>query len=126
MSWLVLLFRETWSVTRIGISTLPQRLASSSVVVVGIAGVVGVLVALLAMGAGFENALRKTGTEDTALVMQSGSQSEIDSVMDHDTYAIISQAPEVLRSGQGQPIASAELITAVSLPKRKTGLDASI
>jgi len=118
--------RLTWFITEIGLATIPQRLASSSVVVVGIAGVVGVLVALLAMGAGFENALRQTGTEDTALVTQSGSQSEIDSVMDHDTYAIISQAPQVLRNGQGQPIASAELITAVSLPKRKTGLDASI
>jgi putative ABC transport system permease protein len=118
--------RQTWSITEIGLATIPQRLASSSVVVVGIAGVVGVLIALLAMGAGFESALRKTGTDDTALVVQNGSQSEIDSVMDHDTGAIISQAPQVLKNAQGHPIASPELITAVSLPKKRSGFDASI
>lgn len=37
------------SVAAVGISTLTQRLGSSAVIVVGIAGVVGVLVALLAM-----------------------------------------------------------------------------
>ncbi len=39
--------RQAASVTRVGVSTLTQRLGASSVVVVGIAGVVGVLVALL-------------------------------------------------------------------------------
>ena len=42
--------RQAASVTAVGISTLRQRLGSSSVVIIGIAGVVGVLVALLAMG----------------------------------------------------------------------------
>ena len=42
--------RQAWSVARVGVATIPQRLPSSSVVVFGIAGVVGVLVALLAMG----------------------------------------------------------------------------
>ena len=39
--------RQALQVTRVGIATLPQRLGSSSVILVGIAGVVGVLVALL-------------------------------------------------------------------------------
>src|SRR5579863_1617748 len=55
--------QQAWSVTRVGIATIPQRLGSSSVVVVGIAGVVGVLVALLAMAAGFETKLRERGTD---------------------------------------------------------------
>ena len=37
--------RQAWSVTKVGIATIPQRLGSSSVIVIGIAGVVGVLVA---------------------------------------------------------------------------------
>ena len=45
--------RQAWSVTEVGLATIPQRLGASSVVVVGIAGVVAVLVALLAMAAGF-------------------------------------------------------------------------
>ena len=53
--------RQTWSVTEVGLATIPQRLGSSSVVIVGIAGVVGVLVALLAMAVGFEATLKQTG-----------------------------------------------------------------
>ena len=45
--------------TEVGLATIPQRLGAASVVVVGIAGVVAVLVALLAMAAGFEAALKR-------------------------------------------------------------------
>ena len=40
---------------------VPSRLGSSSVIVVGIAGVVGVLVAILSMATGFRLALNSTG-----------------------------------------------------------------
>ena len=53
--------RQAWSATAVGISTIPQRLGSSSVVIVGIAGVVGVLVAMLAMAEGFRSTLQQTG-----------------------------------------------------------------
>src|SRR5579883_2689785 len=58
-AWLLLTRsgRQAWSVTGLGIATVPQRLGPSSVVVVGIAGVVGVLVALLAMAQGFQSTL---------------------------------------------------------------------
>src|SRR5579862_5521028 len=77
--------RQVWSVTRIGIATIPQRLGSSSVVVVGIAGVVAVLVAMLSMAQGFAVTLKETGTDDTAIVMRAGAQTELNSVIDHDT-----------------------------------------
>jgi putative ABC transport system permease protein len=126
MSWLVLLFRETWSVTRIGISTLPQRLGSSAVVVIGIAGVVGVLVALLAMGAGFEHVLKQTGSDDAVMILRAGAESEATSTLDLDTVAVISQAPQVLRDAEGRPVISAEQLLVASLPTRNSGLDASI
>src|SRR5436190_16893631 len=50
--------------TRIGIAGLPQRWGASSVIVIGIAGVVGVLVAMLAMGEGFKATLSNTGGTD--------------------------------------------------------------
>jgi len=64
--------QQTWSVTKVGVATIPQRLGASAVVVAGIAGVVGVLVAILAMGAGFERTLKQTGSDDTAIVLQAG------------------------------------------------------
>ena len=45
--------RLALAATRVGIASLPQRWGASSVIIVGIAGVVGVLVAMLAMGEGF-------------------------------------------------------------------------
>ncbi len=86
--------QQSWSVTKVGIATIPQRLGSSSVVVVGIAGVVGVLVALLSMAAGFETTLRSTGTDDTVIVMRAGAQTEINSVVDHDTAVVVTQAAQ--------------------------------
>jgi putative ABC transport system permease protein len=118
--------RQTRSVIRIGIATTPQRLGSSAVVVVGIAGVVGVLVALLAMGAGFEQILKQTGADDTVIVLHSGAESEATSTLDNDTVGIISQAPQVLRGADGQPVVSGEQLIVASLPTRSTGLEASI
>ncbi|HET9389643.1 MAG TPA: ABC transporter permease [Steroidobacteraceae bacterium] len=117
---------QTWSVTQVGIATIPQRLGSASVVVVGIAGVVGVLVALLAMGAGFAATLRQSGSDDTAIVIRAGAQTEINSVLDHDTATLVSQAPQVLKNAQGEPIASPELVVVASLPKKASGLDANV
>jgi putative ABC transport system permease protein len=118
--------QQSWSVTKVGIATIPQRLGSSSVVVVGIAGVVGVLVALLAMAAGFETTLRETGTDNTVIVIRGGAQTELNSVVDHDTAVVVSQAAQVLRNPSGQAIASPEILVVASLPKRSDGLDANV
>lgn len=118
--------RQAWSATQVGISTIPQRLGSSSVVVVGIAGVVGVLVALLAMAAGFAATLRQSGSDDTAIVLRAGAQTELNSVLGHDTVVLVSQQPQVRQTAAGQPIASSELVVVAALPKRSTGLDANV
>lgn len=128
VAWMALtrIGQQTWSVAWVGIATIPQRLGASVVVVVGIAGVVGVLVALLAMGAGFEATLKQTGADDTAIVMQAGAQSESSSSISHDTAALVSQAPQVLKNAQGHPVASPELLVVASLPKRKAGQAANV
>ncbi len=118
--------RQAWSATQVGIATIPQRLGSSSVVVVGIAGVVGVLVALLAMAAGFAATLKQGGNEDTAIVLRAGAQSELNSVISHETVTLVAQQPQVQRNTAGQPIASGELVVVAALPKRSTGLDANV
>ncbi|WP_333681246.1 FtsX-like permease family protein [Dyella sp.] len=108
--------RQAASVTGVGISTLRQRLGSSSVVIIGIAGVVGVLVALLAMGEGYSETLRKTGSDDTAIVLRGGSASEVSSVMNRDSIVVINQAAGVARDSQGKPITSGEIVVAANLP----------
>ncbi len=118
--------RQTWSVAQVGILTIPQRRGASLVVVVGIAGVVGVLVAVLAMAEGFEAVLKQTGNDDTVIVMRGGAQTEINSVLDHDSAVLIAQMPQVRRDLAGVPIASPELVVVAALPKRSTGLDANV
>ncbi len=127
-AWLLLTRtgRQAWSVTELGIATLPQRLGASSVVVVGIAGVAGVLVALFAMAQGFQATLAQTGSDDAAIVLRANSQTELNSVLDHDATVIIGGEPQVARDANGQPIASPELVVVASLPKRSTGLDANV
>lgn len=128
IAWLALtrVGRQTWSVTEVGMSTVPQRLGAASVVVVGIAGVVGVLVALLSMAQGFQATLMETGSDDTVVVLRGGSQTELNSGLDHDTTVIVSNEPQVKRDAQGQPIASPELVVIASLPKKSTGTDANV
>ena len=108
--------RQAASVTAVGISTVRQRLGSSAVIVIGIAGVVGVLVALLAMGEGYSEELRKTGSADTAIVLRGGSDAEVTSSLDRDSILAIEQAKGIARDPQGEPIASPELVVAASLP----------
>lgn len=115
--------RQAASVTHVGISTLGQRLGSSAVIVIGIAGVVGVLVALLAMGEGYAETLRKSGSADTAIVMRGSSASVVMSVLDHDSVVLIPQAPGIARDAKGQPVASPELVVAANLPLKGGSAD---
>ena len=108
--------RQAASVANVGISTLRQRLGSSAVVVVGIAGVVGVLVALLAMAEGYSETLRKTGSLDTAIVLRGGSAAEVTSGLDHDSIVQIAQTAGIARNAKGEPIVSEEMVVAANLP----------
>jgi putative ABC transport system permease protein len=110
--------QQAASVTGVGISTLGQRLGSSAVIVVGIAGVVAVLVAMLAMANGYSETLRRTGSTDTAIVLRGASAAEVSSVLSHDNAVAIADAPGIAKDEQGKPIASPELVVAANLPMK--------
>ena len=115
--------RRSLSVANVGISTLGQRLGSSAVIVVGIAGVVGVLVAMLAMAEGYAETLRKTGSLDTAIVLRGASAAEVASGLDRDSVLQIAQTPGIARDAKGEPLASPELVVAANLPIQGGGPD---
>ena len=95
--------------TKIGIAGLPQRWGASLVIVVGIAGVVAVLTAMLAMGNGFKATLDKTGDDRSAIMLRAGSQAETNSVITRDQVPLISTLPGIAKGVDGKPLASAEL-----------------
>jgi putative ABC transport system permease protein len=118
--------RQAAAVTWVGISTLSQRLGASSVIIVGIAGVVGVLVALLAMGEGLQKTLKSTGDVETAIVMRGGASNELSSGVSRADATQIAQAAGILRDAEGKPILSSELVVVANLPKKSTGTDANV
>jgi putative ABC transport system permease protein len=103
--------RQVFPLLRMGLEALPLRMGASSVVVIGVAGVVAVLVTMLAVAAGLDKSLKGTGRDDNVLVMSSGSESEMGSAISRETFETIAVTPQVARDAQGQPIASAEIVT---------------
>jgi len=120
------LLRQVIEVTRMSLATLPQRLGSSLVVVVGIGGVVGVLVALLAMRDGFQQTLGATGRIDEAIVLRGGANSELSSQISREDLTLVAQAPGILRDARGLPLVSPEVVVVANMPKKATGTDANV
>lgn len=121
MNWLSQIF----SIAFYNLRTIPQRLGASATTAVGIAGVVLVLVGVLAIAAGFKRALTSSGAKDVAIVLRSGSDNEMNSGITREHTRLIADAPGVAR-GEAGPLASAELFVIVNLPKRSTGTDANV
>ena len=121
MGWL----RQIAAVTALNLRTVPQRLSSSIVAVVGIAGVVVVLVAVLSIAEGFRAAMTGAGAPDRAIVMRSGADSEMTSGLSGPETEIIKQAPGIARDERAA-VASAELFVIIDLPKASTGTSANV
>lgn len=111
--------RQMFAVTALNLRTLPARLGSSAVAVIGIAGVVVVFVSVLSIAAGFSAAMRGSGSSERALVMRSGADSELTSGISGADIDVIEQAPGVRRSGSTAMI-SPELYVIIDLPRRST------
>jgi putative ABC transport system permease protein len=105
-------------ITLINLRTLPQRLGTSLVVVVGIAGVVGVLVSVLAMAEGFRHTLASTGRPGRVIMLRAGSDAEMSSGVDRDQATLLAALPAVARGDGGRPLASAELVVMVDVPRK--------
>jgi putative ABC transport system permease protein len=116
---------QTLAVTLLSVRTIPQRLGSSLVAIVGIAGVVIVFVAVLSIAEGFRAAMTEAGSPSRVMVMRSGADSEMTSGLNGDSTETIKQAPGLLREGN-RAVASAELFVIVDLNKRSKGTPANV
>src|SRR6202051_2330057 len=120
------MFKQFWAVSLMSLQTLPQRLGASSVIVVGIAGVVAVLVSVLAMSAGFRHTLADGGRADRAIILRGGSDAELNSNLTRGDVDTIGNAPGIAKDAEGKAVLSNELVTVVNIPKIDTGTDANI
>jgi len=106
------------AITAMNLRNLPSRVGTSLVVIVGIAGVVGVLVSVLAMSEGFRHTLASTGRADRVIMLRAGSDAELSSGVERDQATLLATLPGVRRDATGRPLASAELVVMVDLPRK--------
>ncbi len=119
-------FAQIVSITAMNLRSIPLRLGSSLVIVIGIAGVVAVLVSMLAMATGFRHTVTSGARSDRALVMRIGSVSELSSFITRDNAATIADAPGVKKDGSGHPISSPEVLVMVNAIKKGQTTSANV
>jgi len=101
------------------------RWTSTIVAVVGIAGTVGVFVAMLSLAKGFRATLVSSGSPDNALIVRGGATSELTSGVALDAVKVIQDAPGIARGPNG-PLVTAEAVLMAPIPLISTGTDANV
>jgi len=109
------------AVTGVNIRSIRARLGSSSVAVIGIAGVVLVFVAVLSIAEGVSATMKASGDPDVVLVLRAGSDTEMTSGLPGDATRIIQDAPGIARDESGAPLTSPELFVVVDHPLKRSG-----
>lgn len=119
---------QTREIVLMNLRSIPDRLAPSLVIVIGIAGVVAVMVALLSMSSGLSQTLGATGREDQVVVTRGGSQGELSSFLAIASMTLIKQDRAIARNADNQAMASGELIviTEVPRPGQSTGANVTM
>lgn len=113
------------SVALFNLRTIPQRIGSSATAMFGIAGVVAVMVAVLSIAQGILRTMEQSAAPENVVVLRSGSNSEMMSILLGDDVRYISEAPGVARDANGA-LASPELYVIIDLPKKDSGTDANV
>src|SRR6204780_2577938 len=101
------------------VRSVKARWTSAIVAVLGIAGTVGVFVAMLSLARGFRATLVASGSEDNAIIMRAGATSEMMSGVALDQVKILQDAPGVARGRDGAPLVA-------PFPLKSTGTDANV
>ena len=105
--------------------SIKARWTSTIVAVLGIAGTVGVFVAMLSLARGFKATLVASGSPDNALVMRAGSPSEMMGGVTLESIKVIQDAPGIARGPNG-PLVTQEVVGVMPIPLISTGTDANV
>jgi putative ABC transport system permease protein len=114
-------FKQIASVTAMNLRSVPQRIGSSSVIVVGIAGVVAVILSVFGLTRSLSDAVLATGSPDRAIVLRAGATGEFSSTLLVDAVATIKDAPGIAHGADGTPAATANFVAAVNLNRKEDG-----
>jgi putative ABC transport system permease protein len=104
------------------VRSVRARWTSTVVAVLGIAGTVGVFVAMLSLARGFEATLVASGSTSNAIVRRAGATSEMDSGITLEQVRVVEDAPGVARGNTG-PLVSPEVVVVAAFPLKGRGID---
>ena len=107
------------------VRSVKARWTSTIVAVAGIAGTVGVFIAMLSLARGFRATLVSSGSEDNALITRAGATSEMTSGLGLDSVKIIQDGPGIARADNG-PLVTPEAVLMAPIPLISTGTDANV
>jgi putative ABC transport system permease protein len=119
-------FAQVIAVTAVHLRALPQRVGSSLVIVIGIAGVVAVLISMLSMSAGLRQTLGNGARDDRAIILTRGAEGESLSTMSRTDVAALENLPGIRRTADARPTLSAEVLALASVAKKSDGSDAFV
>ena len=105
--------------------SIKERWTSTIVAVLGIAGTVGVFVAMLSLARGFKATLVASGSPSNALIMRAGSSSEMMGGITLDSVRVAQDGPGVAHDANG-PLVTQEVVGVVPFPLISTGTDANV
>ncbi|MBI5850664.1 MAG: ABC transporter permease [Planctomycetes bacterium] len=97
------------------------RKGATALTVTAIGFAVAVLVLVLSLARGFEEALAGTGSDRNAILLRSGATSEGVSGVTRDQARILAVADFVMRDDEGAPIAQPEVFAAFNLERTDGG-----
>ena len=106
------------------VRSVKARWTSAIVAVLGIAGTVGVFVAMLSLARGFKATLVASGSDDNAIIMRAGATSEMISGISLDQIKIMQDSPA--SPADGSPLVTSEVVVIAPFPLRSTGTDANV
>jgi putative ABC transport system permease protein len=101
------------------------RWVSAIVAILGIAGTVGVFIAMLSLARGFKATVVSSGSPDNAIVRRAGSTGEMDGTVPLEQVRVVQDAPGIAREGD-QPLVSPEVVVIAAFPLKATGTDANV
>ena len=105
--------------------SIRARWTSTIVAVLGIAGTVGVFVAMLSLANGFRATLVASGSPGNALILRAGSPTEMMGGVTLDSVRVVQDAPGVARDSSG-PLVTQEVVGVMPFPLISTGTDANV
>jgi ABC-type lipoprotein release transport system permease subunit len=103
------------------IRSVRQRPVSTLFTALGMALVVLVFIAMMALSRGFRAAIVETGSRENVLVVRSGSDNELTSGLGRATAQTIAGMPFVAEGSTGRPLISPEVYVLVSLDRLDGG-----